>query len=445
MHIEKNNLIDIIIPIQQLINTTSRIEKERILKENIDNEPFKEVLKYILNKLRICGISTKKLNKQLLNQSFNPAEINYSLIELLNYLDNHNTGTNEDVSIVQHSAQMIASQNRDLDMTSEEIINFVYSIVTKSLRLGVDVKTANKVYGKNFIPKLEVQLGTSIENTTIPQNEKIFISRKLNGTRCFYYKGKLYTRQGKEYTGLEHIVCNLKSTGIIFPNFVFDGELILDEKGLSDSDAFQKGAGIANSKNKCKTNLKLIIFDILPEREFENGISLKYYSQRKAQLCELKTFITDNNLSNLDVVEFLYEGCDHSKISQYLDYAEKNDWEGVMINLDTPYECRRSKNLIKVKHFYTFDLEVIGLEEGVGRNKNRLGNVIVDFKGNSVKVGSGFTDEQRIYYWQNPQCILHKVIEVKYKEITKNKDNGQSLQFPVFIQVREEGKDVSYE
>ena len=58
-----------------------------------------------------------------------------------------------------------------------------------------------------------------------------------------------------------------------------------------------------------------------------------------------------------------YEGYDHSEIWKWLDYAERHDWEGVILNLDTPYECKRTKNLIKVKKFYTYDLKVIGVEE----------------------------------------------------------------------------------
>lgn len=119
--------------------------------------------------------------------------------------------------------------------------------------------------------------------------------------------------------------------------------------------------------------------------------------------------------------------------------------EGIMINLDTPYECKRTKNLIKVKKFYTYDLRVTGVEEGTGRNSGKLGAVIVNFKGNDVRVGSGFNDDQRVNYWQHPELIIGRVIEVKYKEVTKNKQGTESLQFPVFIRVREEGKDVSYD
>ena len=117
-----------------------------------------------------------------------------------------------------------------------------------------------------------------------------------------------------------------------------------------------------------------------------------------------------------------------------------------MINLDTPYEFKRTKNLIKCKKFYTYDLKCIGVEEGTGKNKGNLGAIVVDFKGNPVHVGSGFSDEMRNNIWNDPDSIIGKIIEVKYKEVTKNKDTGaESLQFPVFVSIREDKEEISYE
>ena len=44
--------------------------------------------------------------------------------------------------------------------------------------------------------------------------------------------------------------------------------------------------------------------------------------------------------------------------------------------------------------------------------------------GYELKIGSGFSDEQRKEFWANKNSIIDRVIEVKYKEITKNKDTG---------------------
>ena len=48
--------------------------------------------------------------------------------------------------------------------------------------------------------------------------------------------------------------------------------------------------------------------------------------------------------------------------------------------------------------------------------------------------------------WDNRDFYVGKILEVKYKEETKNKkDNSISLQFPTFSRMRLDKEDVSYE
>ena len=104
------------------------------------------------------------------------------------------------------------------------------------------------------------------------------------------------------------------------------------------------------------------------------------------------------------------------------------------------------KNLIKVKKFYTMDLKITGYEKGSGKLSGTLGALIVDFKGNTVNVGSGFDDKTRDKLWNIKDSLIGKIVEVKYKEVTKDKKTQkESLQFPVFICLREDKNEVNYE
>ena len=60
---------------------------------------------------------------------------------------------------------------------------------------------------------------------------------------------------------------------------------------------------------------------------------------------------------------------------------------------------------------------------------------------------SGITDELKELWWNNPNEIIGKIIEVKYKAITKDSEGKESLQFCGFIRVREDKTedDISYE
>ena len=75
-----------------------------------------------------------------------------------------------------------------------------------------------------------------------------------------------------------------------------------------------------------------------------------------------------------------------------------------------------------------------------------LGAIEVDYKGNTVKVGSGFSHYERVHLWENPDEIVGNVVEVQYFEVSTNKDTGkESLRFPTFKRVRESNKEVSYD
>jgi DNA ligase-1 len=155
--------------------------------------------------------------------------------------------------------------------------------------------------------------------------------------------------------------------------------------------------------------------------------------------------IENKNLHNIEVVKVVYQGTDQSQINKWLDYAVEHDWEGCMINKDATYKCKRTTDLIKVKRFYTMDLKVVDVLEGDGRLKGTLGALVVEFKGNTVNVGSGYSDDQRTEIWNNKEDMIGKIVEIKYKEITSDKKTGlESLQFPIFCSFRDDKTEPSY-
>ena len=418
---------------KQIQETSGTNDKKAIIAANKDNELFKKCLVFLLDGNINTGISNKKINKKVEPSSeLAPYYlcINSTFEEVMEYLSKNNTGTDVDIYEIQCFLE-----------GHKEYREFYEQMITKSFRLGADSKVVNSVI-PGLIPTWEVMLGTSIEHCKLPENTWFSLSQKLNGNRCTYYNGEFYTRQNKKYIGLNHIKADIEK----IPNakeYVFDGELIYkNNEGLSDSSAFQKGTGIANNKSESKEELKLVLFDVLPKEEFDNKISKDTYKIRKKHLLDLKQYETEN----IEIVQMFYEGTDQSEIWKWLDYCEQHDMEGCMLNLDTPYECKRTKSLMKIKKFYDFDLQIVGYEEGTGRNKGRLGAFVVDYNGNKVKVGSGYSDEERVNFWNNRDKYIGRVITVKYKEISKDKKTGlESLQFPVYCGIRELGKEPSYE
>ena len=411
---------------KQIQETSSTNDKKTIISANKDNELFKKCLVFLLDGNINTGISNKKINKKVEPSSeLAPYYLcrNSRFEEVMDYLIKNNTGTDADIYEIQ---SFLDGHEKDRE--------FYEQVITKSFRLGADSKVVNACI-PGLIPTFEIQLGTSVEKCKLVDGTYISISHKMNGTRCVFLNGQMKSRQNKLYSGLDHIIEDIKKLGL--EDFFIDGELVYkNEEGLSDSDAFQKGCSIAMSKDNDKSQLKLVVFDIFPKEEFlDLHTSKKTYKERRKDLDRLEESIIASGITNLSVVERLYEGTDHSQIWKWLDYADEDmGWEGIMINLDTPYECKRTKNLIKVKRFFEKDLRCTKVNIATtGKYKGIMGSITCNYFDNTVDVGSGFNDSQREYFTKHPEEIVGKIVSIKYKEETKNKSGSKSLQFPVYM------------
>ena len=418
---------------EQITQTGSSLAKRDILIQNSENDLFTSYLNYLLNPFLITGISDKKISRKIDRQ---PTCSFSSFTELMEYIFLNNTGSDE----------VIVNIRAFLDAQSEDMSEFYSSIITKSAKLGCDVKSVNKAFGKEFIPQWEVQQSYSIEKSPLKENEWFSLSEKLNGVRGTFFEGKIISRQGKEFTGLEHIIADISLLYADPENWVLDGELVRkNSEGLSDNENFRIGTGLLGQDDADKSLMQFVIFDLIPKSEFAQKESVLTYKKRFEALLELKKRIDSMKLTSVTTVEVLYTGDDASLIDHYLDLMVKRDKEGLMLNRDSKYSCKRHNGILKVKRFYTVDLRVLSIEEGSGRLTGMLGAFVVDYKGNTLNVGSGMTDQQRVEFWSIRDELPGRVIEVKYKEESSDKKTGlNSLQFPIFVSLREEGKEESY-
>lgn len=255
----------------------------------------------------------------------------------------------------------------------------------------------------------------------------------------------MVSRQGKAFSGLDHIIEDIKKIPD-YDKYFFNGELIRKNiDNLSDNDNFQLGTGIINSDDSDKSCIQFKIYEMIPVEEFEKGESKYKYKDRKHKyLIPLSEIITEKKLENLKVVPFVYEGTDVSVIEPLLNEANEKGWEGLMLNKNTVWKNKRNNGILKVKSFKHADVLCTGVVEGEGKYKGTLGLIKCDYKGYELGVGSGFCDSQRDHFWNNPDAIVGKIVQIKFKGETQNKNGGISVQFPIFEIVRTDKTESSY-
>lgn len=428
------NIIEPIEAVLEIQNARGSNAKKAVIEKYKDYPWVRMLLYYALNPML-----TYKISEQTLLAAMQKPD-----------LPENNLGPMKLFDVCSELAGMKALSNEEIDRVAAfvrdmpvEHQGFLVQLLSKTLRLGVTAKTVNKVI-PGLIPEWEVQQAYPIEKYPLKPGTEFWLTQKLNGTRATYYNGKLYARSGVPYEGLDHIINELDI--LSHGDLVFDGELTLKNRdGISDNEAFRIAIGIINSDAENKIEICYTIFDNVNTWRFEENNDTSSYSARRAFLDHVSEQISEFGLSNVSVLPVLYHGTDQSQIDVLLDQMVREDKEGLMVNLDVPYQRKRHRGILKVKRFYTMDLPIIRCEEGAGRLSGTLGALVVDYKGNEIGVGSGFSDEQRAAFWATRDELPGTLCEVKYKEVSQDKKTGhESLQFPVFVSLRPDKNEVSY-
>lgn len=424
-------IADIYDVFEEIKSTSSTNKKKEILRANKDLNGLMDILVFLFDTRITTGIDKKKLNMFVINDVENPPSEDFR--DVINYLAENNSGSYNDVAFCQYYCNML----------SEPLRQFAEDLITKSYKMGLSAKTINAVLGQKFIYEHSVQNGYPLEKYPFPAGTWFSVSEKLNGVRATYIDGQFISRQGLVIEGLDHIHKDIIET--TYDHMVLDGELRrknIDK--ISDNDNFTQTISIVSS-DVSKEDLEFIVFDIIPLDEFKNGESKETYKQRYDSLLTFNDMCDCHGAKNVRKVNVFYKGYDQRVIPELLQQMEEEDKEGLMINLDTTYKCKRHRGLLKVKQFYTVDLEIVGFEEGSGAMTGMLGALVCKYHNNTINIGSGFTKDQRQQLWNDRKSLVGRIIEVSYKEETHNKQTGlKSLQFPTFVRFRDDKDYESY-
>ena len=327
--------------------------------------------------------------------------------------------------------------------TTEQWNGFYRRILIKDLRFGMSEKTVNKV-AKEFpqyaVPVFGCQLAHDGANHPKKMTGVKQIEVKLDGVRvlavCKSGKVELFSRNGKQFHNFPHIIEEIEAVlavNIAPYDCVLDGEVM-----SADFQDLMKQ--LQRKDGKKATDAVLHLFDFIP---LENFLAGSWDKPQTTRSNYVKYWVKENTDLLEHVVACEWEDVDldtpegEQRFKDINAAAVAGGYEGVMIkDVDAPYECKRSHAWLKAKPFIEVTLEVVGVEEGTGRNEGRLGAVVCsgedDGKDIRVNVGSGFTDDNRSVFWSSRDALIGQLVEVRADAVTQNQDGTYSLRFPRF-------------
>lgn len=417
--------------VRELEKTSAINEKIAILKKNSDNELFKRILIYTYDKDMKFGLSKKSIK---LYDGISKWD---NLFEMLDELANSN--------INNELRKQVGMYLNSLD---DDIRDLVTKVLLKDLKVGIKIKSINKAI-PNLLFDFAVMKADSYSNkelafNRIAKKSGYMMMIKENGIRGEVFKSDnkviFKTRQNKLIEGLVELEDAFKDMP---NNMFFEGELLPFGDFNTSEEEFKAIDKIISTDGE-KHGAYIKLFDFMPLENFNEKIYKVKAIDRKRML---KEFVRKANNKFIQFADIIYEGTDTDLIKTKVEEVSENSRkEGLMVLLnESPYECKRVPYLLKVKLWKFSDLLVTNVLESK-ENPNTMGSLEVDYKGNRVGV-NGLTNEFKKYYWENPNEIIGKIVEIKYKSITYDKNGVPSLQFPSLSRIRLDKTvdDISYE
>ena len=416
--------------LMELQNEPSTLKKVEIL-EKYKSVYAKHFFTYTLNDVKY-GI--KK------TPSYTPvkeSEVNFG--DMLNLLDK--LGSRE----LTGNAAIDAVSNL-LNKCSEEDAYVFLCMLQKKTRCGVSSAFVNRVYPELItlpakVMKAQSYSAKNMKNISYPAISQ----RKCDGARCLAVNPLskdedifFMSSSGKTYYGLSKLAEELSR---LPKDYIYDGELLVvneDGKVLSR----KLGNGILNKSlhntisEEEASRVRLVLWDCVKMDDYENETAKTPYEETYSSLFNL----LKEGYNMISFVEGKIVNNKEEAIEHFKEMLARGEEGTILKNLHSTWENTRSKNCVKFKVIIQNTLKITSFLEGKEKYANKLGAILCESSDGKVqvKVGSGFSDEDREIIWNNRSEYMEKFVEVESNGLILAEDGTYSLFLPRFIEIRED-------
>lgn len=290
-------------------------------------------------------------------------------------------------------------------MTQKDRLRTSYAFKPKSI-IRKTMKTLLLVLFSSFIlfadaPKL-VLLKTYHDDMNVLG---WVMSEKLDGVRAFWDGKELISRSGRVFQAPKTFTQG-------FPSFALDGEL------WTKRGDFEHIVSIVNSKESL-TRWESLTYNIFEVPDQEGDLFQRLHV--------VESFLSLNPLKRLRVIKQI-EIKEHQEVKAYFDEIIDSGGEGIVIRDPAlGYYTGRTSDSLKYKPFMDAECKIVSIIEGKGKFSGQMGAVECFYKGKKIKIGSGFTAQQR-----KDHPAIGTTISFKYYGLT----HLGNPKYPVFLRVR---------
>lgn len=373
--------------IDQVRQMSGPVDKIAVLQRH-DSPVLRSILRYAYDPMLKYGLKTVVWHGE------GKATFEQKTSEIEHLLEKLSMGHGD--SMLKHDTKRLIEQLQPEDA------KLLKCIIRKDLRAGISVTTINKAF-----PGLINEFGVMRAKLYEPKRwrDDLMGSVKLDGLRCRVVHGKLYSRNGHIIKGVEHLEKQLKDFSDL------DGEIMIPERN------FQESSGALRS-GELTPDAKLFLFDFT--------INAPFAERYKALLTMADKLGWALSLAKPGPINVLKHRTFESEAEMFSVFSRviSAGYEGLVLKTpDHFYAPKRSADWLKVKNVLSEDCPIVGFFEGEGKYENLLGGIIVErADGGLSRVGSGFTDAQRIHIWHNLDKYDGKMVEIQYHENTPDGD-----------------------
>lgn len=311
---------------------------------------------------------------------------------------------------IKHDAGVRISAGKVNRTAKEQAIAEANSKWVRKLDTGYYDNKIDAVGSKRIKPMLAVRFDQKSHQVIYPA----IAQRKFDGVRClarmisdagFNHDVSLVSRQNREWLDLDHIRQQIAAIGLP-KNIVLDGEIYAHHLTFNRINGLTKKQKLDDTDKADLASTNYRIYDCIDT----NNPSLPYAARYRL----IRKLLKSNPQRNLILTKNYKVEKEEDVPALHQQFLDEGFEGGMIRNIDSPYEQKRSKHLQKVKKFVDEEFKIVAYKEGKGGAAGTPIWICETPEGHTFGARPMGTQQEKEEMWDERDDYVGKKVTVKY-------------------------------